>query len=427
DDESSRRMMAQLVLPVLLTSLPRIAAPILRALASKAQGIVDAANRQHALIIVLKAARALDLITMDQLVSMDIGSDKHTQSSSSSSLVVDMLNRAVYHPDWSVRADLLGLLCESRKMTQPLHALEYDLLIKLLRASASTPSADFRQQQHGPLTVLALRLATVAMHAERIVVTGHPPVPSQKARHRERARRDAAVAAALASGGTEEQALRALGVLPPAEMVAQARATLVSAQSAVDQWLDLAARGCLYPGAGFSKVAMGLRWLAILSAQFSSSSLEQSSPLRVAGLGPPDFAKMLAAPGAGGKCRLAGGPVSAEEVVAVLVQVLVDDPFDINRASAFALLTAWPLSPPSDEEATRAWANRLLQRALRLVASTRAGESESGALLIRWIFRKFVVAQHMRLDLIPGISFEDQQQLPCDAAFVGGLLELIRR
>ncbi|KAJ2861015.1 hypothetical protein GGH94_005166 [Coemansia aciculifera] len=419
DDESSRRMLAQHVLPALVGLLPGIASVILRSLttyqllepsqqqqtlkANRQQQTLDA-NRQHALIIVLKAARSKDLITMDELVNMDV------EQANGNSLV-DMLHRAVYHPDWSVRADMLGLLCEARKLALPLHELEYNLLFKLLRASANAPSADFRQQQYGALTILATRLATIATHAERIVSTGRPPVPSQKVRHREKARREAAVAKALAEGRTEDQALRELGILPADEMIALASATLAGVQRAVDQWLDLTVRGCLYPGAGFAKVAMGLRWLDILSTHFGSSCAQ---PLRVAGLGSPDFAKL-----SDNGRSLA---VAAEEVVSVLTQVLIDDPFDVNRAGAFTLLTAWPLSSEG-ADATQQWANSLLQRALFLVSSTRAGESESGALIIRWVFRKFVVLQNMRLDIVDSLSSD----LPCDLAFVGGLLELIRR
>ncbi|KAJ1823702.1 hypothetical protein GGH91_000573 [Coemansia sp. RSA 2671] len=417
DDESSRRMLAQHLLPSLFGSLPRIASVILRALTTYQPAVDPSANatvfarqqqilesnRQHALIIVLKAARSKDLITMDELVSMDI-------EQANGNALVDMLDRAVYHPDWSVRADMLGLLCEARKMAQPLHGLEYDLLFKLLRASSNTPSADFRQQQYEALTTLATRLSTTAMHAERMVATGRPPVPSQKARHREKARRDAAVAKALAKGLTEEQALRDLGILSPEEMVAQAAATLAGVQSAVEKWLDLAVRGCLYPGAGFAKVATGLRWLEILSTHFSSNSVQ---PLQVTGLGSPDFA------------RLSGGgrtSIAAEEVVSVLTQVLFDDPFDANRTKAFSLLTAWPLSSDG-AKATSKWASGLLKRALSLVSSTRANESASGALIIRWVFRKFVVLQNMRLDLIESSS----PDMPCDLAFVHGLLELIKR
>ncbi|KAJ2469948.1 hypothetical protein EV174_006188, partial [Coemansia sp. RSA 2320] len=324
------------------------------------------------------------------------------------SMLVDMLGRAVYHPDWTVRADMLGLLCESRKLSAPLHEVEYQLLFQLLRVSANAPSADFRQQQFGALTVLATRLATVATHAERVATTGHAPVPSQKVRHRERARREAAVARAVADGRSEEDALRGLGVLPPHEAVAQAAATLARVERAVGQWLDLAVRGCLYPGAGFAKVAMGLRWLDILLTHFgggskgstgsaAASASPSTPPFRVAGLGPPDFERLLSSSAKDAPQRQG---VAAEEVVSVLTQVLIDDPFDMNRASAFALLTAWPLTPLENSDAPasansestsfqKRWANGLLQSALRLVGSTRAGESESGALIIRWLFRKF--------------------------------------
>ncbi|KAJ2173288.1 hypothetical protein EV181_007425, partial [Coemansia sp. RSA 532] len=251
------------LLPALFEALPRIVSEILKALTelehagtgdstlghverARQQQTLDAC-RQHALIVVLKVARSLDIITIDRVVRMD------TAGSSMTSSVLEMLNQAVYHPDWTVRGDMLGLLCESRKLSTPLDAVESELLFKLLRVSANAPSADFRQQQQGALTTLASRLVTVATHSERVVATGRPPVPSQKLRHRERARRADAVARGKAEGKSEEQVLRELGVLSQAEMVAQAKVELENVEVAVTRWLDLAVRGCLYPGAGFAK------------------------------------------------------------------------------------------------------------------------------------------------------------------------------
>ncbi|KAJ1931679.1 hypothetical protein GGF37_007309, partial [Kickxella alabastrina] len=269
-------------------------------------------------------------------------------------------------------------------------------------------------------------LVTVATHAERIVATGRPPVPSQKVRHREKAKREAAMAQGLREGKTEAEVLRELGVLPRDEMVAQSRVVLARVERAVNDWMDLAVRGCLYPGAGFSKVAMGLRWLDILVGFFTPGRPAQAPespevPFRVAGLAAPDFAAILTS------SAVCSGTVSAEEVVALLTQVLVDDAFDVNRASAFALLMAWPLGADDSDRAAQRWAEGLLQRALRLVGSTRAGESESGALLVRWVFCKFVVLQGMRLE-IPGASRgESMADGPADLAFATALLDLIRQ
>ncbi|KAJ1733379.1 hypothetical protein LPJ72_002900 [Coemansia sp. Benny D160-2] len=417
DDDTSRRMLAQHVLPRLFEALPESVGTILRQLSVYCLSDADLqkdgrfasaqrqqrfdACRQHALIVVLKAARALDLVSIDQLVAMDAG-------------LIEMLGRAVHHPDWSVRADMLGLLCEARKLSTPLHEIELNLLFRLLRVSSNAPSADFRQQQHSALTVLATRLVTIATHADRIVTTGHPPVPSQKVRHRERAKRETAIARGKAEGKSEAQVLSELGILSQDEMVAQARVTLASVEKTINMWLDLAVRGCLYPGAGFSKVAMGLRWLDILCCFFTPGRPAQAPdssaiPFVVPGLSSPRFEKEDG--------QLSdSGTVSASEIVTVLTQVLIDDPFEANRASAFALLTMWPLVPPDDELAAAAakrWAQDLLKRGLFLVNSTRAGESESGALIVRWVFRKFVVLQNMRLDadlsdsgnLSPALSF----------------------
>ncbi|KAI8318989.1 hypothetical protein GQ54DRAFT_57089 [Martensiomyces pterosporus] len=438
DDETSRRMLAQHVLPTLFRALPRIVNAILKALtkylkqgaSSVSQRQVLDASRQHALIIVLKIARSQDLISIDQLANIDA---ELQVSGGEERPLMDMLNQAVYHPDWSVRADMLGLLCEARKMSTPLHEIEFDLLFRLLRVSSNATSADFRQQQYSSLTLLATRLVTIATHAHRIVSTGKPPVPSQKVRHREKAKREAAVARGLADGKTEEQVLRELGILSQEEMVAQAKVTLDRVEWAVNQWLDLAVRGCLYPGAGFAKVAMGLRWLDILTSFFTPGRKAQAPEnsmvtFYVPGLSSPDFEKGMVSgrslhPEGGAK-----GGVTAEEVVSVLTQVLIDDPFDANRASAFSLLTAWPLVPAGNaraEEAAKQWADGLLKRALHLVNSTRAGESESGALIIQWLFRKFVVLQNIRLDFAQSAPAEEYATK--DLAFANGLLGLIRQ
>ncbi|ORX69155.1 hypothetical protein DL89DRAFT_268164 [Linderina pennispora] len=396
-DDNIRRMLAKHVCPNLFRTFPHIVTEILKSLTrhlpyqqplpsssmgrkrslSISEQVLEA-SRQHALIIVLKVARSLDLITIGQLARVD--SEQEQQPTGEVKLaegtrapLMAMLNQAVYHPDWSVRADMLGLLCEARRLSTPLSNVEFDLLFKLLRVSSNATSADFRQQQYSALTMLATRLVSIATHAHRIVTTGRPPVPSQKVRHREKAKREAAVADGLAQGKTEEQVLRELGILSQDEMVAQARATLEGVERAVNQWVDLAVRGCLYPGAGFAKVAMGLKWLDILTRFFTPGRPAQA----------PDDSMLTIAN--------AGSNVTANEVIPVLTHVLLDDPFDTNRSSAFALLTEWPLvaaGSASAEKAAKSWADSLLRRALRLVNNTRAGESESGALIIRWLFRK---------------------------------------
>ncbi|KAJ1797881.1 hypothetical protein LPJ59_002853 [Coemansia sp. RSA 2399] len=431
DDDTTRRMLAQHVLPRLFEALPSSAGTILRQLSVfnlpetdlQEQGRLASAQiqqrfdacRQHALIVVLKAARAQDLVNVEQLAAMDAG-------------LIEMLGRAVYHPDWSVRGDMLGLLCEARKLSTPLHEIEIDLLFRLLRVSSNAPSADFRQQQHSALTVLATRLVTIATHADRIVTTGHPPVPSQKVRHRERARRETAISRGKAEGKSEERVLRELGILSQDEMVAQARTTLAGVEQTVNKWLDLAVRGCLYPGAGFSKVAMGLRWLDVLCSFFTPGRPAQapdssSIPFVVHGLSSPRFEKVSGSVGA-------GEAVNASEVITVLTQVLIDDPFEANRASAFALLTEWPLVPSNNEHAAAAakvWAQDLLKRALFLVNSTRAGESESGALIVRWIFRKFVVLQGMDLNVSStGDCHSSSLSSSAELSFVQGLAAQLR-
>ncbi|KAJ2080009.1 hypothetical protein H4R24_003381 [Coemansia sp. RSA 988] len=446
-DEISRRMLSQLVLSRLLESLPRIVHVMLRELTASA--VLDTASdsatalkqqqtadssRQHALIIVLRVARAQDIVTIESVVDA---------ADAQQGNLIAMLEQAAYHPDWTVRADMLRLLCEARKLSVAPSDIELSLLFRLLRVSLNATSADFRQQQFGALTVLAQRLATAASHARRIVQTGRAPVPSQRVRHREQRRRELALRRGRAEGKSEEQVLRELGVVPDAELVRQAECTAVRAQKTIAQWLELAVRSCLYPGAGFAKVAMGLRWLDILTTFFTPgreppAPVSASAPFSVAALGPPDFScssdGVSAANAASEGCLQTS--VTAAEMVTVLTQVLIDDPFEANRASAFALLMDWPLDSDNiaAQLATQQWAEGLLRRALTLATSTRAGESESGALIIRWLFGKLVVRQGLSLSVETGSQGpEEPNSLPdettdrgnCALAFAGGLLRRI--
>ncbi|KAJ2805242.1 hypothetical protein H4R20_002170 [Coemansia guatemalensis] len=452
-DEISRRMLSQLVLSRLLESLPRIVHVMLAELtASVAPGAAsDSAttlqqqqaadsSRQHALIIVLRVARAQDIVTIESVVDAANANADAPQGN-----LIAMLEQAAYHPDWTVRADMLRLLCEARKLSVPPSDIELSLLFRLLRVSLNATSADFRQQQFGALTVLAQRLATAASHARRIVQTGRAPVPSQRVRHREQRRRELALRRGRAEGKSEEQVLRELGVVPDAELVRQAECTAVRAQRTVGQWLELAVRSCLYPGAGFAKVAMGLRWLDILTAFFTPgreapAPVSASAPFSAAALGPPDFSDSAGGTDtadAAGDGGLQAG-VTAAEVVTVLTQVLIDDPFEANRASAFALLMDWPLDSDgvAAQAATQQWAEGLLRRALNLATSTRAGESESGALIIRWLFGKLVVRQGLSLSVVEGsqdlegssgISNGNTDSRNCSLAFAEGLLCRIRQ
>ncbi|PIA13160.1 hypothetical protein COEREDRAFT_89799 [Coemansia reversa NRRL 1564] len=454
-DETSRRMLSQLMLSRLLESLPRIvhvmlaeltvsAAPSAAsdsatALQQQQQQQTADSSRQHALIIVLRVARAQDIVTIESVVTAADADEDVPQGN-----LIAMLEQAAYHPDWTVRADMLRLLCEARKLSVAPSDIELSLLFRLLRVSLNATSADFRQQQFGALTVLAQRLATAASHARRIVQTGRALVPSQRTRHREQRRRELALRRGRAEGKTEEQVLRELGVVPDAELVREAKCTAVRVERAVNQWLELAVRSCLYPGAGFAKVAMGLRWLDILTTFFTPgreapAPVSASAPFSAAALGPPNFLQSMDDGGAAafaGKDGLHTG-VTAAEVLTVLTQVLIDDPFETNRASAFALLMDWPLDSESDsaQAATQQWAEGLLRRALQLATSTRAGESESGALIIRWLFGKLVVRQGLSLNAAaesqglkdPSSSSDGSADSGnCALAFAEGLLRRIR-
>lgn len=426
EDPIYRRMMACYLLPRLFEAMPATVGAILRALAqdlvteqSNSAGSALDISKQHALIVVLKAARALDMITMDQLVD----TDPH---------LLEMLKRAVCHPDWSVRADLMGLLCESRKQAVAPHDIEYQLLFRLMKASSNSPSADFRQLQIGYLTNFASRLATAAHHSIRIIETGRRPVPSQRARHRDRKIQQKAIAKGANEGKAKEEVLRELGVLPEDELVAKAKTDLHSIKQAVEQWLALAVRGCLYPKAGFAKTALGLKWLHLLLNEFAinnRTNSAQSLPFKVRGLGVPDFKQMLDGPSEL-PMTTDDNSVSPEETMTALTQVLIGDLFESNRLIAYSLLVAWPLKPAeqqvnnSSDDALK-WANSLLQQALRLVASTRADESVSGALIIRWLFRKFVI-QH---NLILSFAATDENDIgsPAPLEFARKLLRRIQQ
>ncbi|KAJ1675671.1 hypothetical protein EV182_000813, partial [Spiromyces aspiralis] len=307
------------------------------------------ASRQHVLIMVLHAARRLEQIDLAKLLH-DSGRGPCTD-------LLATLKQAVHSSDWEVLADLLGLICETKKVTIPVSAAECDLLCAILSVSTNIPSAEYRQRQYSALVRLALRMVASCAHARRLAT----------------------------SGKIEEERRQGAEVL---------QRTIKTAKS----WLGFATH-CIYPGAPFASVATALGWLEIINNYFNPNrkvaSTNNTFPGDI-GLGDP-------------------------KVLLSLLHVLLDHNYEANRRTAFDLLMAWPITDESADailnvkrlsatkvcdaggdgrplEASRVdLAQWLIQHGLEKATSARADDSSRGATVIRWAFQRFVLSEGLNI------------------------------
>lgn len=152
-------------------------------------------------------------------------------------------------------------------------------------------------------------------------------------------------------------------------------------------WLGEHIAASLYPGSSYQRVSTALRLMSLLIKIFGVDC----TPV------PEGFAKA------------AEFPFQLHIATSRNVKLLLDclaDPFDGNRAQAYEILMAFTSPLPGYE--AEGEVQRLLWWALRKVTSTRAGESESGAIVFRLIFAKYVVGLGFDLEVEPKDSGLDQ-------------------
>ncbi|CAO3651150.1 unnamed protein product [Cunninghamella echinulata] len=307
---------------------------------------LDNQYRLHAFISTLKVARSLDIVD-GGIYSLDCDSPKYTRKVS-----VDTLKLALYHLDPQVRIDAFGVLCESRKGAAVVMNIELELIKYFIPLNMNCNSAEFRQKLCAHLTKLLTRLHG-NIYAQHRIYQSHMTYV-KKAKEANKSIEDINIA------------------LKEAE---NAHQTIQSGKIFL-YWLNDHIATSLYPGSSFQRVATALRILNILVKVFGihdSTTILSSSdhfPFTI--------------------------PLASPRNTKLLIDTLMDS-YDFNRNMAFDNLIQFPNPLPGI--VTIDHVQELLWWGLNNVVSTRAGESDSGAMVFRLIFTKYVVG--LGFDLYP--------------------------
>ncbi|ORX55175.1 hypothetical protein DM01DRAFT_1407189 [Hesseltinella vesiculosa] len=332
--------------------------------------VLNPQYRLHAIISALKTARSLELVDGSlyvQQVDLD-------DTNASNKIPVETLKLAMYHEDVQVRIDAFGLLCESRKGTAVVTDIELNMIKYFLALNMNCSSPEFRQKLISHLTKLLTRLHGNLYAQHRLFVT------------------------------------RMAFVKDDTDAEVEAAATAVLHGKSFLLWLIDHLAASLYPGASYQRVATALRIFHTLVKLFgvpddadhleddhsimstssthsnapspspstssrSNDAAPANKPVEVVEDGPAtDFPFVL--------------PLATPRNAKLLMDTLMDS-YDFNRNLAFDILCTFPNPLPGLE--TKERVQELLWWGLRNVVSTRAAESDSGAMVFRLIFTKYVL------------------------------------
>ncbi|KAI9246127.1 putative death-receptor fusion protein-domain-containing protein [Sporodiniella umbellata] len=293
-------------------------------------GSFNAEFRLNAFIAVLKSGRGLDIV--------DGNSYTLDPTNEGTKISVDTLKLAIHHNDHQVRIDVLGLLCESRKATAEITAIELDMIRLFLPLNMNSTAPEFRQQMCAHLTKFLMRLRS--------------NIYSQYRQYK--------------SCQSDKDTVVRKDKIPMEKLLAsfdQAKSFMY--------WLCDFITESLYPGASYQRVATTLRILSIVIKLFGVVELP---PIEGFTDQQPDFPFQI--------------PVANARLSKLLINVFMN-PYDFNRIQAFDILDQFPSPLPGIDSKTEV--QDLLWWGLNNVVSTRAGESDSGAMIFRLIFKKYVM------------------------------------
>ncbi|KAI8979250.1 putative death-receptor fusion protein-domain-containing protein [Mycotypha africana] len=303
---------------------------------------LNAVYRLNAFIAILKAGRTLDYVD---------GHSYQYGTVAGRRISIDTLKLAIYHSDPQVRLDVLGLLCESRKAIAEISDLEFELLRLFLPLNMNSTIPEFRQQLGAYMTKLLTRLRANLYSQYR----NYKALLSHADKQADSSRRD--------------------HDLKDAERIMSS----INASKSFLEWLLDHLSQSLYPGASYQRISTALRLVSIIIKTFGVSELPSIEGFKDQ---QPDFPFKL--------------NIATPEIVKLLIDILLN-PYDFNRVQAYDILCQLP-SPLSGIESKRD-VQDLLWWGLSKVVSTRAGESDSGALIFRLIFNKYVMG--LGFDLHP--------------------------
>lgn len=339
-------------------------------------GQLDPKLRLNAFIAVLKSGRGLDIVDGTAYTT--------TTSDDKNKISIETLKMAIYHSDAQVRMDVLGLLCESRKATAEVTATELDMLRLFIPLNMNSTAPEFRQQMCAHLSKILTRIRGNLYSQHRnyksLLIYAEKNTDTKK---------------------REDALLDAQDILI---VIEKAKSFLY--------WLCDHTADSLYPGASYQRVATALRIFSITIKLFGVTELP---PIEGFTDQQPDFPFKM--------------PIANPRLSKILVDVFMN-PYDFNRVQAYDILCQFPSPLPGME--SKQQAQDLLWWGLNNVVSTRAGESDSGAMMFRLIFTKYVMG--LGFDLIPeqnidvtSISLETSSNSDAAVVFTERLLDLLEK
>lgn len=338
---------------------------------------LDQNLRLNAFIAILKAGRGLDIVDGTAYAAA-----ASTETLTDGKISVETLKLAIYHSDPQVRMDVLGLLCESRRATAEVTPTELSMLKLFIPLNMNSTAPEFRQQMCAHISKILTRLRgnlysqyrnykSLLVYAEK----------------NQDIKRDNAL-------------LEAQGILVAID---EAKSFLF--------WLCDHVAQSLYPGASYQRVATALRILNITVRIFGVTGLP---PIEGFTDQQPDFPFKM--------------PISNPRLSKLLIDVFMN-PYDFNRVQAFEILCQFPSPLPGIE--SKSDVQDLLWWGLNNVVSTRAGESDSGAMVFRLIFTKYVAGLGFDLNPEQTVSNNkkesDGQNDDAAVAFTERLLDLLEK
>ncbi|KAF9170126.1 hypothetical protein BGX21_009535 [Mortierella sp. AD011] len=303
--------------------------------------IYEEQYRFNAIVLAIKVARSLDLVDASNYVDLSSAS-ADTADPEKPKIDISVLHSAMYHASGDIRIDVLGILCESRRSTTPVDTIEYNMIKQFLPLNLNSVVPDFRQKLYSHLAKFLARVRGNVYVLAREIARFHTPVGK---RNLSQEQVDAMV--------SEREA-----------KIAETRAFL--------EWLLDHIFSSIYPGASFQRVSTSLRLLGVMIKTFGI----ESTPLPP-GSKPDDISRF--------PFQL---PIANEEHTKVLLACLLN-PFDHCREQALEILMTFkaPFAGYESKESV----DGLVRWGLDWLKSTRAGESDSGGLVMKTIFVKYAI------------------------------------
>ncbi|KAF9207160.1 hypothetical protein BGZ49_001078 [Haplosporangium sp. Z 27] len=343
--------------------------------------IYEEQYRFNAIVLAIKVARSLDLVDASNYT--DHASTSSTETSEKPKIDISVLHSAMYHASGDIRIDVLGILCESRRSTTPVATIEYELLKQFLPLNLSSVVPDFRQKLYSHLAKFLARVRGNCYVLAREIARLYTPVGRKNL--------------------TQDQV---------DDMLTEREAKIAETKAFLE-WLLDHIFSSIYPGASFQRVSTSLRLLSVMIKTFGI----ESTPLPP-GSKPGDISRF--------PFQLS---IANEEHTKILLACLLN-PFDHCREQTLEILMTFkaPFAGYESKESV----DGLVRWGLDWLKSTRAGESDSGGLVMKTIFVKYAIELGWDIQLpytnlgdLSGVAFAKETGNPA-VDFIIRLQNLLR-